>query len=460
MIRVCKNDKESVFAMIRQGKLDAAALSTSNLVDEIILSMYKHGIFTCLENGICDKRAANTTVPFGIIWAAAIAAKMKVQTSLSDIPFALSDHRTLAELGYTLYDPDGVYSGLMREGSLRFLLGKYTWDELLNAYRLTVRDQIIPQLGIQPHIHILDCTPLEVNFKNSRYENSGIGVNKSGEHARGYSMLTMRGICGDSGIIEDFFVAPLGFADAKFGEIVLNATRVFHEGDILINDRGFLSRRTLNFVKNIHHVDTYLPLKRNMEAYKFAIQCAQEENCWGQHPNPKRLTQKIALVKNLGGLWKSDNPAEDVDINACVVWDTSTNQYFVFATTDLTKSAREIVKTYELRPEIEEDYRQLKDFWQIEDFKSTQYNVICFHIVCVLFGYLFFQLYTMLPEGAQFIGRSLPVILKSYTPRALGSIILYVGCCFGIFSLVEMMRIYAECNNTIKQKLEEVIGEL
>lgn len=350
MIRVCKNDKESVFAMIRQGKLDAAALSTSNLVDEIILSMYKHGIFTCLENGICDKRAANTTVPFGIIWAAAIAAKMKVQTSLSDIPFALSDHRTLAELGYTLYDPDGVYSGLMREGSLRFLLGKYTWDELLNAYRLTVRDQIIPQLGIQPHIHILDCTPLEVNFKNSRYENSGIGVNKSGEHARGYSMLTMRGICGDSGIIEDFFVAPLGFADAKFGEIVLNATRVFHEGDILINDRGFLSRRTLNFVKNIHHVDTYLPLKRNMEAYKFAIQCAQEENCWGQHPNPKRPTQKIALVKNLGGLWKSDNPAEDVDINACVVWDTSTNQYFVFATTDLTKSAREIVKTDGLLP--------------------------------------------------------------------------------------------------------------
>ena len=75
----------------------------------------------------------------------------------------------------------------------------------------------------------------------------------------------------------------------------------------------------------------------------------------------------------------------------------------VFATTDLTKSAREIVKTYELRPEIEEDYRQLKDFWQIEDFKSTQYNVICFHIVCVLFGYLFFQLYTMLPEGAQLL---------------------------------------------------------
>ena len=46
MVRVCKNSKESVLAMVRKGKLDAAALSTSNLVDEIILSMSKHGVLT------------------------------------------------------------------------------------------------------------------------------------------------------------------------------------------------------------------------------------------------------------------------------------------------------------------------------------------------------------------------------------------------------------------------------
>ena len=39
MVRVCKNQKESVLAMVRKGKLDAASLSTSNLVDEIILAM-------------------------------------------------------------------------------------------------------------------------------------------------------------------------------------------------------------------------------------------------------------------------------------------------------------------------------------------------------------------------------------------------------------------------------------
>ena len=163
-------------------------------------------------------------------------------------------------------------------------------------------------------------------------------------------------------------------------------------------------------------------------------------------------------MKGIGPMWQSDKPAEDVDMNACVVWDIKADNYFVFVSTDLTKSARAIVKTYELRPEIEEDYRQLKDFWNIEDFKSTKFSVIAFHIVCVLFGYLFFQLYTMLPEGQKFEAKSLPVALKNFIPQALGYIVLYVGFNFGIFTLVEIMRLYAECEDGIKPKIEEILG--
>ncbi len=43
-------------------------------------------------------------------------------------------------------------------------------------------------------------------------------------------------------------------------------------------------------------------------------------------------------------------------------------------TTDTTKTVRQIVQTYELRPEIEEDFRQMKDFWKLSGFKSTKYN--------------------------------------------------------------------------------------
>ena len=78
--------------------------------------------------------------------------------------------------------------------------------------------------------------------------------------------------------------------------------------------------------------------------------------------------------------------------------------------------------------------------------------------MCVLFGYLFFQLYTMLPEGGKFAAKSLPVALKNYVPQALCYVVLYVGFSFGIFTLVEIMRLYAECEDGVKPKIEEILG--
>lgn len=107
MIKACKQNKESVLEKVRKGKLDSAALSVSSLVDEIILSMHTNGILHCLSAGIDDLRADNTTIPYELVWASAIAAKMKIRTSLTDIPYAITDHRTLAELGYTLIETRG-----------------------------------------------------------------------------------------------------------------------------------------------------------------------------------------------------------------------------------------------------------------------------------------------------------------------------------------------------------------
>lgn len=106
-----------------------------------------------------------------------------------------------------------------------------------------------------------------------------------------------------------------------------------------------------------------------------------------------------------------------MSLNACVVHNTKDDEYFVFVTTDLSKSAKQIVQTYELRPEIEEDFRQLKDFWKLEDFKSTKYAFVLFHIVRVLIGYLYFQVFKTLDGNEKFQRKSLPVLLKNYAPK-------------------------------------------
>lgn len=238
---------------------------------------------------------------------------------------------------------------------------------------------------------------------------------------------------------------------------MLKTTEVFHPGDILINDRGFISRELLNYLKLKRNVDTYIPLRSDMEAYQQAVFGAKEQNDWIPHPNKSRKHQYISLVSGMGLYWMSNHPAEDVPVNSCVVWVRKDDEYFVFITTDLNASAKDIVLTYELRPEIEEDYRQLKDFWKIEDFKSTKINVILFHVVCVLFGYLFFQLYTLLPEGEEFLHKSLPVILKNYMPKVMPYVVLYAGYEFGVLTLFELLELYAHCPEDVRKQFEIIL---
>jgi hypothetical protein len=240
-------------------------------------------------------------------------------------------------------------------------------------------------------------------------------------------------------------------------EMILNSP-MLKAGDSLINDRGFLSRDMLNELKTRRGVDTYIPLRKNMIAAQDAVSIAVAENKWKSHPNKKRKTQKIAFVPDAGVLWNSENPEKDVTLNACVVWDTKDGEYYVFVTTDTTKTAKQIIMTYELRPEIEEDYRQLKDFWKLEDFKSTKIHVIAFHIVCTLLGYLMFQLYIGTEEGSKWSGKSLPVINKKYIPPAKPkAVIVYTGQYFAVFKFVEFLHIYTSLDAVIRAQLDSVL---
>lgn len=459
MIKVCKHNQESIIRQITNGTFDNISLSESNLADDIVLSMYEQGILGCLTDNLKDKRRVNSSLPFDLILSLSIVAKMKIKMSLSDIPYAIQDHRVLAKLGYNIVDTKGnLKDALMRESSLRLLLGKYNSDELFLAYNDTVQNYIMPKLNAQPNIHILDCTDLEVNLNNKNYEGAEVTRNKKGDVSRGYKLGTIRGIYEDTGIIEEICFGSLKTHDLNLTKDMIKNSKVFKEGDILINDRGFIDRDLVNYMKNERKVDIYVPLRNNMIAFDVAITAAQTYGEWENHPS--RDNQKICLVTDLGTYWESANPKEDVEINAAVVWDKKENTYYAFFTTDTSKTAKQIITTYELRPEIEEDYRQLKDFWLLDDFHSTKLHMIAFHIITVLFGYLFYQIYTTLPEGEEYAHKCLPVILKNYKSQTMPRIIIYTGNAFGIFSITDFARLYAQCNESVQKRLDFIFDKL
>lgn len=458
MIKVCFENKKEIIKKILSNSFDAVTVSQSNLVDDIILSMHQHGLLECVCKGVSDKRAHNTTIPFDLIMALSIAAKMKTKTSLTDIPYAITDHRVLSQLGYNIIDTNkDLKTGMMRESSLRFLFGKYKSDELFKAYNKVIQNYIMPKLDIVPNIHILDCTELSVNLDNKNYEQSAVTTNKYGDVDRGYKLSCLRGLVNDTGFIEEICFGAMNMHDLNLSKEMLKTTKLFKPGDILIEDRGFLDRELINYLKLEKKVDIYVPLKSNMIAYENAVSVAKFDNKW--EPHPSRPKQKITLVENLSPTWESKDPTKDVPLNACVVWDIDSDNYFVFSTTNTSASAKHIIQIYELRLEIEEDYRQLKDFWQLENFKSTKLNMIALHIVMVLFGYLFFQIYTTLPEGEKYSHKSLPVILKNYQSIALPYLIFYSNNIFGIFSITEFAKIYNKCNEQVKKHLDFIFDK-
>ena len=103
-MQISKKDKELVLEAIKQGTIDAADISFPNLIDAIILKMKNEGLLALLENALKDKRASNKNIPFHLILALAITAKMKIKTSLTDVPYAITSAETLSEIGWNIWD--------------------------------------------------------------------------------------------------------------------------------------------------------------------------------------------------------------------------------------------------------------------------------------------------------------------------------------------------------------------
>jgi len=104
MIQISVKYKERVLEAIRKGIIDAADVSFPNLIDTIILKMKQEGILEIPEKAFSDKRSDNKNIPFHLILTLAITVKMKIKTSLTDVPFAITNAETLSEIGWNIWD--------------------------------------------------------------------------------------------------------------------------------------------------------------------------------------------------------------------------------------------------------------------------------------------------------------------------------------------------------------------
>ena len=272
MIQICRKYKEKVFEAIRTGKIVTAEMSFPNLIDDILLTMKKGGLPTSSTQALPDKRRDNSHIP--ILLYLAVAAKLKCRANLTDVPFAVTEAELLAELGWNIWDNErDANDELFSKSVMRKLPEKYKSEEWVSFHNSYVTEHLMKKLDIQPCVHILDCKKILVNLDNDNYENSSV-VEIDGETMRGYKPGVLRGILDDSGTAEEIVFGTLKTHDMEQCKEMLKNTSYFHENDILINDRGFLSREMTNYLKTERRVDTYIPARENMAVYQDAVKLA------------------------------------------------------------------------------------------------------------------------------------------------------------------------------------------
>lgn len=484
-----RNNKERVIEEINENRIENIFNIIPNLSDKVLdYNQINFDIVDLINNSFEDKRRYESKIKSPLIILSGVHSRMKQMFSISELPLALTSKQIINKINYNVaYDSKET---LLKESNIRAFLEKYEQDNKeddieFNNYFIEFynqfTDKFLKKVGINCNKHILDCSVMDVNLKNENYEGSTTTY-KGGEKLRGYKIGTLRGITPNGGVIEEICISTAKTHDFNMSEDMILNSKYLKPNDYLLMDRGFLD---IVFFKKLNKkgINIIIPAKKNMEIYINAVEAAKQNDNWTKHPNNKRKGQEITLITDMEGAWLSTNDKSkkpenlnlDYKINCCVIrFDKeknkkvlnddeiiSTDDEFAYAcimTNDVSLSCNEIIRYYEMRPEIEEDFRQLKDFWGLNNYKSTKYHIISFVILISLLGYNFYQVYKESDEGKNYIGKSLIVEEKHglYIVKGVRTAIVTQHY-FCIFEQDELLDLYANLDKEKRQLIKQYL---
>ena len=332
--------------------------------------------------------------------------------------------------------------------------------QLLDWYNQQVGVSLVKyaRLGRGRRLHILDTTHVEVPLATGTYECSGVVRNEDGTYARGYKLATFRTLMDSAGLLSQVALSAIQVHDVALCRPLLEQSPVLRAGDLLLEDRGFIDGATLSHMKRKRRVDVIMPLKANMLATQEAIQLAALADTWEAHPS--RAEQTIALVRGVEHMWAEC----DVPLNACVIrfWNKKKKRtdHIVLVTTDLSLSASWMVRHYEERPEIEQDYEQMKSGgWQLKKLSSTRYSEIVFYVLTVVLSYSLYHLFANTQAGARFADKTRQAIAFEQLRTQRTHIIVYAGGYFEIFETLRFVQMVLQLSLPVQERLRTWLTE-
>jgi hypothetical protein len=514
-IQLWARNGEAVRQAIELGELVHLETASEELTDEFLLFAIQSGLLSKWAGGFPDPRGA-PEISMEVLLASHLAARFAGLYSMRKSGYVLRSASVLGALGYSVevlepaqglslrgtsddklisgdvlrkllvklenhVDPQGplrlppwepsVSVKVRQRASRRAVKGAVDAAEaearaqqvaakLMAWYNDTVGPSLLAyaRVGTGRRIHIVDTTHVEVPLETGTYECSGVVKNDDGRRSRGYKLATLRTLLDHAGLLTQVGLCPIQVHDLPLCRLFFETASVLRKGDLLLEDRGFVDGETLTFLKRQRHVDVIVPLKSTMLSYHEAVQLAELQGAW--QPHPSRDQQHIAFVTGIEHLWE----ACTVPLNACVIryWNRkkSALDHIVLVTTDQRLNGPWIVRHYEERPEIEQDYEQMKSGgWQLKKLSSTRYSEIVFYILTVALSYSLYYLFANTQAGARFADKTRQALAFDQLRSRRTHIIAYAGGYFEIFETLSFVRFVLQLPASVQDRLRRWLDE-
>jgi len=266
---------------------------------------------------------------------------------------------------------------------------------------------------------------------------------------------------------------------------------------VLMVDRGLLDGPNMGRLKTDYNIDTVVPLKKNMDAYKDAIGLTRLKDFhWepyqlpyaterGQKDRPKHPTivkrelarqktlaakkglpppEPVKQPKTLLGMargvtsWTGCPVPLTVVINREVDKDDNIDDW-VLTTTSASMSAVQIRENYKLRTAIEERHRQYKCFWDLAQMPSRKFSMVVNQVLFVLLAYTLLQAHLFLRHRQLINPRTRGRILQLLNP-SVQVVAVYYQQRFCLITLAEfgmiLLDLDEEARNRLRPKLKQL----
>jgi hypothetical protein len=118
------------------------------------------------------------------------------------------------------------------------------------------------------------------------------------------------------------------------------------------------------------------------------------------------------------------------------------------------------VKHYEERPEIEQDYEQMKSGgWKLQQLCTTRYSEIVFYFLSVLLSYSLYHIFTNTRAGSRFANKTRQAIALEQLCTQRTHVIVYAGGYFEIFETLTFVHLVLGLSPPVQERLRQWLDE-